>query len=400
MNLCKRAWAIGSVALLCLAVGFSEAPLAGAEKGHGAGKDPGAEEIDHLSLAARMIHDEHYDRALTVLAEVDLDAPELDWARFHTLRGLAHLKQSSHEQARAEFETAIDKGQKDPAIHLFRAQACHALDDFECVLRALDQAGADARSKPGTHVMRAMAQWKLGRREAAIDTLMAGGKRFPEVAEFQRLQIFYLIDMGLYLAAVDVSERYVARKDMQAQDYVAIAEALRSAKAYARAQLLMEGARLRFPENDKVLVQLAHSYLDAGRPIPAAMLFEEAARIEPKYTLEAAELYKQAGMQHRAEWLNARVVDQKAKAKQRLSLLVEAQEFESVTAMLPKLSRLSLIGDESIRYAVAYAFYKTGQFDAAEEHLRQIQDPQLFESALQLRRAIAACQESGWQCTP
>src|SRR5690606_13140073 len=150
--------------------------------------------------------------------------------------------------------------------------------------------------------------------------------------------------------------------DIKAEEYVAIAEALRSAKAYERAQLLMEGARLRYPENENILVQLAHCYLDAGRHIPAAMVFEDAARINPKYTLEAAELYKEAGLLHRAHWLNARVVDQKAKTKQRLSLLVEGQDFEAVTAMLPKLSRLGLLSDENMRYAVAYAYFKTGQF--------------------------------------
>ena len=68
--------------------------------------------------------------------------------------------------------------------------------------------------------------------------------------------------------------------------------------------------------------------------------------------------------------------------------------------MLPKLSRLGLLSDENIRYALAYAYYKTGRFERAEEQLKPIQDPQLFESALQLRKAMAACREAGWECTP
>lgn len=398
MNLCKRVLTVGSIALLALGLGLDPSRLANAEDEKKS--DEEEVEVDLLSLAARMLHDQHYERALSVLAEVDLKNPEIDFARFYTLRGLAHLNQQAYKKARADFEKAIEKGQQDPSIHLYRAQTCHTLEDFECTVQALDQAGKVAHDKSAAQLMRAEAQWKLGRHAAAIETLTASEKRFPKVPEFQRLQIFYLIDLGLYLAAVDVSERYASRKDMKAGDYVAIAEALRAAKAYDRAQLLMEGARLRFPNDERVVVQLAHSYLDAGRRLPAAMLFEDAARINPKYTLEAAELYKQAGMLHRAQWLNARVEDQKAKTKQRLSLLVDSQDFEAVTAMLPKLSRLDLLSDESIRYAVAYAFYKTGKFGAAEEQLKPIRDPQLFESALQLRKAMAACTEAGWQCSP
>ncbi len=388
-----RAW------LTAVALMLAAAPVSAEKSDDEKAKDTEVE-VDHLGLAARLLHDEHYDRALQVLSEVDPNDPTVDAARFYTLRGLAHLQQKHYAEARRDFGQAAKAGQKDPSLHLYEAQACFMLEDFKCALDALKKSGRQANDKEATLLMKSEAEWRLGRRESALSTLASGERRFPEQAEFQRLQIFYLIDMGLYLSAVDVSERYLARKNIEADEYVAIAEALRSANAFRRAQLLMEGARLRYPEDENVLVQLAHCYLDAGRQIPAAMLFEEAARINPKFTLEAAELYKEAGMLHRAEWLNARVVDQKAKTKQRLSLLVESQDFEAVTAMLPKLSRLGLLADENIRYAVAYAHYKTGQFDAAEEQLKPIRDPQLFESALQLRKAMAACREAGWECSP
>ncbi len=362
-------------------------------------EDPEAE-VDHLGLAARLLHDEHYDRALSVLAEIDPKDPKVDASRFYTLRGLANLQQKNFKEARKDFTSAVKAGQTDPTLHLYKAQACFMLEAYKCTLESLKKAGKKASDKDTTLLMKAEAEWKTGQRSSALGTLERGEKKFPKQPEFQRLQIFHLIDMGLYLTAVDVSERYLAREDIKATEFVAIAEALRSAKAFKRAQLLMEGARLRYPEDENVTVQLAHCYLDDGKTIPAAMLFEEAARINPKFTLEAAELYKEAGMVHRAHWLNARVVDQKAKAKQRLSLLVEGQDFEAVTAMLPKLSRLGLLSDENIRYAVAYAYFKTGQFDTAEEQLKPIKDPQLFESALQLRKAMAACREAGWECTP
>lgn len=357
-------------------------------------------EVDYLGLAARMIHDGHPGRALSVLADVDPKDPKVDAARFYTLRGLARVDKEQFKQARKDFEAAIKSGQKDEAVQIYLAQACFTLEDYKCTLSALERAGKTGSNKPGVFLMHAEAAWNAGQKATSLGVLAKGEKKFRDESEFQRLQIFHLIDMGLYQEAVLVSDRYLARDGMKAADYVAVAEALRAAKAYERAQVLMEGARLRYPEDENVAVQLAHCYLEAGRKFAAAMLFEEAARINDKYTMEAAELYKEAGLLHRARWLNARVSDQKAKSKQRLSLLLEGEEFDAVTAMLPKLSRLGLLSDENIRYAVAYAFYKTGRFAEAERELKPIKDPQLFESALQLRKAIASCREAGWECSP
>lgn len=357
------------------------------------------QQVDHLGLAARMLHDEHTDRALKVLQEVNPEDPEVDAARFYTLRGLAHLKQKKYPKARRDLELALKHGQKDPVVRLQLAQACFSMQAHECTLNALQQAGSVGDKQPAAALMKAESQWKLGHQAGALQTLSTGEQRFPERPEFQRLQLFYLIDLGLYSEAVRVSERYLNREQIGAEEYVAVGEALRAARQFTRAQLVMEGARLRFPEDERVHLQLSHAYLDAGRTLTSAMLFEQAARLNSKYTLEAAELYKEAGLLHRATWLNARVGDQKAKTKQRLGLLIDAQDFDSVTALVPKLSRLGLLADENIRYALAYAFYKTGQFAESEAHLKLLSDPQLFESAMQLRKAMQQCREAGWECT-
>jgi hypothetical protein len=128
------------------------------------------------------------------------------------------------------------------------------------------------------------------------------------------------------------------------------------------------------------------------------MLFEEAALLGPKYAFEAAELYKESGHPFRATGMNARVADQRAKTQQRLALLVDAEDFEAVSALEPKLSRLWLLEDPSVRYAIAYASFKTGQYQKAETHLRQISEPSLLESSLQLRKAIESCREAAWEC--
>jgi hypothetical protein len=57
-----------------------------------------------------------------------------------------------------------------------------------------------------------------------------------------------------------------------------------------------------------------------------------------------------------------------------------------------------LLEDEDLRYAVAYALFKTGEFGAAEEHLSALNRPDLFRKAAELRRAIQDCVEDSWKC--
>jgi hypothetical protein len=50
--------------------------------------------------------------------------------------------------------------------------------------------------------------------------------------------------------------------------------------------------------------------------------------------------------------------------------------------------------EDDVRYAVAYANFKTGNFGAAERHLKGLDRADLFEAANELRRTMQACRES------
>jgi tetratricopeptide (TPR) repeat protein len=92
------------------------------------------------------------------------------------------------------------------------------------------------------------------------------------------------------------------------------------------------------------------------------------------------------------------VQDQKAKIRQRLGLLIELERFEKAASLEPRLSRLGLLEDDSIRYALAYTYYKTGRLEKAETHAKRVLDPASYQKAIELHRAIDACRRSGWIC--
>ena len=91
-------------------------------------------------------------------------------------------------------------------------------------------------------------------------------------------------------------------------------------------------------------------------------------------------------------------VDQSAKLKQRLAILLELRRFEQAAAMDEDLLRVGLLEDEDIRYALAYAVFKTGDFAAAEKQLQKLSRPDLFRKAAELRRAMQDCSEEPWLC--
>jgi tetratricopeptide (TPR) repeat protein len=385
--------------LACLAIGALSVQLPlGSSRAEEDDEKAEAEDVNYVDLAAKMIADGHYDRAEEMLAGVNPEQEGVDRKKLFSLRGIVYLKKQLFSAAAEAFEAAIVAGQSEAIVKLYLAQAYFGLKKYDKCLESLDAAGATVDDNEEVHLMRAQANWELGRQALSIAALDTGLKRFPTSGRLQRMRIFFLVDLGLYQEVVESSGPYLARQDVTEDDYVAIGEALRAGHQLSETQLLLERAQLRFPESEKIVVQLAHGYLDGGKPTAAAMLFEDAARENAKYYLEAAELYKQGHRLERALSLNARIADQKAKLKQRLSLLLVQEQYEQIAAMTSALSRLNLLADGDVRYALAFACFHTGQFDLAEHHAKAVTDSKLFDAAVELRKAIDTCRKSGWEC--
>ena len=364
-------------------------------------RDDGQEdeaEVDMLSLGARLVADGHYDRALSVLRGVPADDDQVDRAKLHFLFATIYLKRELYAEARDALKRSIAAGQPNEAIYVYLAQAHFQLKEYRQAITALDAAPETALESPGTFSMRAEAHWKLKETQKAIDTLDAGRERFPKFKKLAQMKIGYLIELGLYKEVTRVGQTYLAEPGVEAGDFVAVAEGLRRSKQLIDAQRVLEQARLRFPDDVDLTLQLGNIYNDLGDALSAAMLYEQASYRDDRYSFEAAELYKHAGRFTRALSLNARTLDADKKLKQRLAILLDMQRFELIAAMEASLSRTGLLKDESIRYALAYGHFKRGDFPTAERHLKLLSDPALFEKAVALRKAMATCREAGWAC--
>lgn len=380
-----KAW---SILLLCLLMGMA-APLGAAET---------ADEVDYLALAALMLRDGNVDRAIVALDQVDPAAEDVDLVRYYTLRGMAHLRREELEPARDAFMRAIDSGEAESVVFVYLAQVNYKLEDYRATIDALDRAGAALARVPSSYHMKAQSYWLLEEPVMALATLDQGAQVFPDDPNFIRRKAFYLVDLGMYKEAVVQGRRYLARSEGSLEDYVALGNALRASGELDEAAAFLEEAQLLFPDSADVKKVLAHVYIERGEMSAAADLLYKAALLEPGLMAEAAELYRRAGQTNRALSINSRLSDQPEKFRQRLALYLELQNFEQAAAMELPLRRVGLLEDEDLRYAIAYALFKTGDFSAAEEHLSSLNRPDLFRKAAELRRAIQDCVEDSWKC--
>ena len=357
------------------------------------------DDVELLSLAALLIGDGNYERAQQVLAGVDLDDEETDLIRYHTLAGLVALNLNELPLAVSEFEAAVAAGQTEPVVWLYLAQAHFGQENYAETLNALDQAGAQATQLPSVYMMRSQAHWEMGEYENAWTVLGNGRQQFPDRAgEFARRQVFLLVDQGLYQEAAEQGRQFLETQAAGTQDAIAIGNALRQSGQFDEAANILETARLTAPDNTTLAQVLSHTYLDQNMLLPAADVMRQASIYDPALVAEAAELYRRAGWLMQALSLNAQVIDQTRKLKQRLAIFVELGEFDKAAGMHDDLTRVGLLSDEDIRYALAFAYFRIGDFDQAEQQLVQLTRADLFRKATELRRVMEQCGEEPWLC--
>lgn len=385
----------GLLAIAALAVVMA-APVLAQKTGPAKGDEIAP--TDNMSIARVLFSDGLYERASVVLETVNPDDPAVDPAEYWLLRGLVDLNLGKNETAADYLLAAMSKGNRDPRIFLLRAQALVSSNRLEEAVRVLERAPAQVKAIPQSYTLRANVLYQLGRKHGAYRALDEGFAAFPDNEQMERQRMFLLIELGLYQAALEAAEVFFAHRESGPDDYVALAQALLKGSQVERAKLLLEQANLRFPNHPKIRTQLAVVYLEAGAPVVAAEVLRPLAWVDADKAMPTAELYRKGGAYGRAVRMNQRVEDQKAKIRQRLSLLLEQEHFEQAANLYPRVARLGLLEEQGIVYAMAYAFYQTREFDRAETLLSQLTDERLFEQGIQIRQGIEACRQAKWQC--
>jgi tetratricopeptide (TPR) repeat protein len=345
------------------------------------------QDIDYLGVAGVMLRDGNYDRARNALNNVDPGADGVNTTRYYTLRGLLQLRTNEFEQAVETLERAQQSGETDPILNVYLAQAYYNTERYEQALSAID-AVENITRYPDLLELQAEAQWRLGRRDLAYNTLSEAIELFPDRNSFREQRIFYLIELNLSQAAAEQSLSYLSRLSENPDAYITIGEALRRGGQVDQAITTLEIALLQFPHNRRIHLALSQAYIDKGQLRSAGHLVEEAAANDFSLYKEAAEIYRRAGELRRALFLNSQIPDETTKTRQRFNLLLEMERYEEAVALEDRMDRLGLLQEDALRYAIAYAFFQNRQLDKATEYASQIGSDEYFNKATQLRRAI------------
>lgn len=353
-------------------------------------------EEDPVALAGLLVREGQWARASEILAEIPLDAERADPERLWMLRGLVELHEKKAIAASVSFQRALEtatEGRELLELHL--ARALLAARDPVRALEALDRTGQMGESLPGTWLLRAQAYEEIGRPAEAWNALEQGANRLPDQPDLRRQQVFLLVRLGLLREAREHGEALLARQDSDAKDAIAISEALRRGGDTGEAMVILEAALLRQGNDRDLLVQSARAAIDDGQPRNAGRFLERAATLDPALALEAAEAYRRAGDLDAAQRMNGQVVDPVAKARQRLGLLLEGEEWERAVALEERLLRLDLGDDDGIAYGLAFAWFHLGAFARSERWLATISEPEAYARATQLRVAMETCTSGG-----
>jgi len=354
--------------------------------------------VDYLNLGATLLQDGYVQRSQTALEKVDVKRKDFDFARYYTLRGVVYHRTGYPVLSNIFLEEAIKRGQDNPSLYIYIARNHWQKRNYAKLLEALDKAGDKALENKQLFVIKAEAHKQLGDMTSAWAALDQGIDRFPEFPRFYSQKFYYLVELGFFQQAGQYAEQYLARSEYTAKDYLAIGYTLRQNKQYDRAAGLLEQAVLRHSGDEKLLELLGQIYIDQQAYLSAALVFDWASIRFPRFAEKAASLYLKAGDPIRSLQLNRRIIDQKAKFRQRLSIDIELQDYESLVAKTDALKRYGLLEDDRIVYALGYAHFRNREYDLATRYLKSVQDSELFTKASQLFQQIETCRNDSLEC--
>jgi predicted Zn-dependent protease len=303
-------------------------------------------------------------------------------------RGILAMKRNLAGEAIPHFKKVLSLKPNQTAAWLYLGQAYFRREKYREALDALVRGDKIGQKIPSYFQLLARVEKALGRPQDSYDTLERALRRFPNEHELLREEALLLVNAGLYLAALEKGQEYLARRPEDRNGYLILGEALRSAGRPREAAVILEWAVLRFNQDPEVLARLAFSYATDRRWLAAARLFTRSTRLGGDFAHEAAEHFRLAGKLREALEQNALVQNLEKRLRQRLALYIEAERFARAAA-LDRLLVAAQALDDTTRYRLAYAHLRTGNLDRAKDLCLQVKDPAIEESTAKILEAVA-----------
>lgn len=357
------------------------------------------DDVDYVVLATLLMKDGYYNRANQALKNVDITQEDLDKAQFFTLKGLIQLKLHEYQASNTSFLLAIKNGQKEKSVYLYIAQNHFKLKQYARAIEALENANELVNEKPKLMALKAECFYRLHDYNNALITLKEVNLLHPEYYDAYKQRFAYYISLELYQSALDDANIYLENADTNEKVTISFISALRKAKETHKATVLAEEAHLKYDKNVIITILLANLYIDINMIESAATLFDEASLQDNKYIKDSSEMFRRAKDFVQAIYKNSQILDTKEKYKQKVAIYLEFSQYERVIATESALIRNDLLKDENLVYALAFSYYKVGEFDQSEKYLKKITQNNLFTKSIELRKNMDKCKNNHWECS-
>lgn len=393
---------------------------------------------DHLAVATLMVYDGLYDKARAELALVDPSVGTVDLAEYYTIKGVLEAKTENNQSAIAHYLQAVKategKNFQPPAVYqegnylfalgkheeaaaptpvfdgeavrrekleklyIHLSQAFYKLEDYANTVKSLDLAGASGRDRAELFALRAECFWKSKAHHQALAALQRGAALFPANTDLLKQKFYYLVELGLYQAAILVAEKYMAVSEADENEYLTLAQVFLRADQLNEAIEILERAGGKFPQNAKVLMLLGHAYMRKEMLRTTAHLFKLGAYRDQTYLKDAVEMHRRVGDYPQAIFLNSQITDKVEKLKQKVAIYLDRGEFAKIIGLEDALERYDILNDDNMRYAFAYSCYMVNDYQNAELQLAKITDQELFVKGTAIRNNIDKCRNDRLEC--
>lgn len=355
-----------------------------------AGVDDG---VDYVEVAKVLIKDGYVDRAESTLKKVNIETDAVEFGDYWFVKGVISLHRKNYQEALVQLDKAYEES-KDTEVYLYQAEAYFRLENYS---KALSTVNKVKKKTPAYYVLKSSVFWQQQEREKAWSVLnQARLQKVMSARLSYKKQFSLLMEAGLFHAAQEFSIAHLGH--FVASDMVAIAQVFREKKRYHEAIRVLESSRLRWLYDEKLNMELAANYLQIKNQFTASLIVEEVSRVHRHLSHEASELLRSSRQSYRVAFQERNLQDPGKRLKQKLAIYLQTEKYGLVAKMTPLLKDTELLGQEDIRYAVAYAFYKTGQFKKSNFHLNQVTRADLFEKATELRIEMDKCSKNRWLC--
>ncbi len=362
--------------------------------------DPLYDEFEGVALAQALLRDGKFEATKYVLERLSSSEIARNAVLVGKVRADLSLAQGDPGAAIGFYQQALkpdSPGSVKEELELGLARALQRLGRSAECARSASRAGELVYRVEADVLMKAGCERASGNSLEAWETLLkgrAGGLGFGPVLDHLRLAL----SLGLREEAFQLALTHIESASASSSEALSLAESLHEHGARQEALLTLEAARLRFPDDQHILLAIAPLYFAKGWKRATAEAFTVAAVSDSSYAEHAAETLRQSGSGQRSRYWNLYIPGEKERGRQKLALAVEKSRWDLVSSMDNLVKRSALEHDDEVSYALAFSLLRAGEAPRARSYLEKIKSQGLMGKVSALFKSIEECGKRGWRC--